>query len=206
MRSMFIAAACLAGIAIPVVAQQAMQVPGARDATRVKAGSYKLDSNHAQVAWRVNHLGFNDYFGLFGSPTGTLTLDPAKPAAASVSIELPIAMIGTSNEKLTAHLLGADFFDAAKFPTATFKSTNVKVAGETAKVTGDLTIKGVTKSVVLDVAFSGAGAGPPQAGGKDTVGFHAETKIKRSDFGISYGIPFVPDEVPLQISAAFERQ
>lgn len=211
MRTMIIAAACLAGVAIPVIAQQqppAMKVPGAKDASRVTAGTFTMDSAHSQVSWRANHLGFNDYFGLFGSPTGTLTLDPAKPSAASVSIEIPIAQIGTSNADLTKHLLGADFFDAAKFPTATFRSTSVKVDkdGDEATVTGDLTIKGITKPVVLEVDFAGAGTAPPQMGGKLNIGFHAETRIKRSDFGISYGIPLVPDEIPLEISAAFAQQ
>jgi polyisoprenoid-binding protein YceI len=153
--------------------------------------------------WRVNHLGFNDYFGIFGDAKGTLTLDPAKPTAATVQIEIPIASVATSNAELTEHLKKPEFFDAAKFATATFKSTSVTVDGTSAKISGDLTIKGVTKPVVLYAQFSGAGVGPMNK--KDTIGFHAETKIKRSDFGISYGVPFVPDEVPLQISVAFEK-
>jgi polyisoprenoid-binding protein YceI len=153
--------------------------------------------------WRVNHLGFNDYFGIFGDAKGTLTLDPAKPTAATVQIEIPVASVVTSNAELTEHLKKPEFFDAAKFATATFKSTSVAVDGTSAKISGDLTIKGVTKPVVLDAQFSGAGVGPMNK--KDTIGFHAETKIKRSDFGISYGVPFVPDEVPLQISVAFEK-
>lgn len=210
MRIMIIAAACLVGAAIPVTAQQqpAMKAPGAKDASRVKAGTYRIDSAHSQVAWRANHLGFNDYFGLFGNPTGSLTIDPANPGGTSVTIELPIAEIATSNAKLTSHLLSGDFFDATKFPTASFKSTSVKVDddGDEAKVAGVLTIKGVSKPVTLDVDFVGAGNGPPQMGGKLNVGFHAEAKIRRSDFGISYGIPMVPDEIPIEISAAFVQQ
>ncbi|ARS27134.1 YceI family protein [Sphingomonas sp. KC8] len=198
-----LALATSAAIAIPVIAQMPMTAPGAKDASRVKAGTYTVDSAHAQIMFEVNHLGFNDYFGLFGDPTGTLTIDPANLQAASVSIEIPINKVVTSNADLTKHLLGADFFDATKFPKATFKSTSVVVDGDDAKITGDLTIKGITKRVVLDAEFSGAGYFAVTK--KDTIGFEAETKIKRSDFGVNYGIPMVPDEVELKISVAFER-
>lgn len=204
MRKIMIAAALAAtsAVAIPVIAQMPA-APGAKDASRVTAGTYTVDAAHTQVLWRVNHLGFNDYFGLFGDATGTLKLDPANPSAASVEIEIPINKVATNSDGLTKHLLGADFFDAAKFPKATFKSTSVTVDGDEAKITGDLTIKGVTKQVVLDAEFSGAGIGPMNK--KPTVGFHAETKVKRSDFGVNYGIPMVPDEVKLKISVAFEK-
>lgn len=188
---------------VPVVAQMPTSVPGAKDPSRVKAGTYTVDSAHTQVMWRVNHLGFNDYFGIFGDVKGSLTIDPAKPAAASVDIQIPIASTATSSAELTAHLMKPEFFDSAKFSTATFKSTAVAVTGTEAKISGNLTIKGVTKPVVLNAAFSGAGLGPMNK--KETIGFHASTMIKRSDFGISYGIPFVPDEVPLEISVAFEK-
>lgn len=196
-----LAAAAAAIIAVPVIAQ--MAVPGAKDPTRVKAGTYTVDGAHTQVMWRVNHLGFNDYFGIFGDAKGTLTLDPAKPSAAKVTIEIPIASVATNSSGLTAHLMKPEFFDSAKFATATFTSTSVVVDGTEAKISGNLTLKGVTKPVVLDAEFSGAGAHPMNK--KDTIGFHAETKIKRSDFGISYGVPMVPDEVPLEISVAFEK-
>jgi polyisoprenoid-binding protein YceI len=203
MRKSLILGALAAAAAIPVLAQMPTSVPGAKDPSRVKAGTYTVDSAHTQVMWRVNHLGFNDYFGLFGNATGKLTLDPAKPTAAQVEISIPVNSIATSSSELTAHLLKPEFFDATKFSTATFKSTSVVVEGATAKISGNLTLKGVTKPVALHAEFSGAGAGPMNK--KDTIGFHAETKIKRSDFGISYGIPFVPDEVPLTISVAFEK-
>jgi polyisoprenoid-binding protein YceI len=111
--------------------------------------------------------------------------------------------ITTTNAKLTEHLKGADFFDAAKFPTARFQSTSVSASGTSATITGNLTLKGVTKPVTLNAKFVGAGKGPMN--GLETVGFEATGSIKRSDFGISYGIPFVPDEVPLEITVAFEK-
>ncbi|SNS40834.1 Polyisoprenoid-binding protein YceI [Sphingomonas laterariae] len=198
-----VALATSAAVAIPVIAQMPPTQPGAKDASRVKAGTYTVDSAHTQILWEVNHLGFNDYFGIFGNPTGTLKIDPANLSAASVDIQIPINQVVTNSNGLTQHLLGSDFFEATKFPTATFKSTSVVVDGDDAKITGNLTIKGVTKQVVLDAEFQGAGLFAMTK--KDTIGFEAETKIKRSDFGVSYGIPMVPDEVELKISVAFEK-
>jgi polyisoprenoid-binding protein YceI len=205
MRKIVIAAslAAASAVTIPVIAQMPMTAPGAKDASRVTGGTYTADSAHTQILFEVNHLGFSDYFGLFGDATGTLKLDPANPSAASVEIEIPINKVVTNNDALTKHLLNPDFFDAAKFPTATFKSTSVTVDGDEAKITGDLTIKGVTKQVVLDADFKGAGISP--ANKRETVGFEAETKIRRSDFGVKYGIPMVPDEVELKINVAFEK-
>lgn len=198
--------ACLlaaAATTLPAIAQTPTQVPGQPDATRVSAGTYKADTAHTQIAFVVNHLGFNAYHGLFGGSTGTLTIDPARPSAAKVEIEIPMSGITTTSAELTEHLKGPDFFDAAKFPTARFVSTSINVSGTEATITGNLTIKGVTKPVTLATKFIGAGKGPMN--GLETVGFEATTSIKRSDFGVSYGIPLVSDEVPLQITVAFEK-
>jgi polyisoprenoid-binding protein YceI len=201
-----IVTACLLAVAtatLPATAQTPTQVPGQPDAKRVTAGTYKIDSAHAQVAFVVNHLGFNAYHGIFGDPTGTLTIDPANPSAAKVDIEIPMSGITTTSAKLTEHLKTPDFFDAAKFPTARFQSTSVTVNGTSAKIAGNLTIKGVTKPVTLDAKFIGAGKGPMNQA--ETIGFEATTSISRSAFGVSYGVPFVSDEVPLQITVAFEK-
>ena len=202
-----IAASLLMAAAVPLLAQMPTTPPGAKDASRVTAGTYTVDPHHTQVLFKVNHLGFNNYFGIFGSATGTLTLDPAKPSAAKVEISVPLSGLVTTSTALNEHLMKPEFFDSTKFPNATFKSTSVVIGkdGDDAKITGDLTIKGITKSVVLDAEFEGAGIMPNPAGKQQTIGFSAETKIKRSDFGISYGIPLVPDEVPLKITVAFER-
>ncbi|SFR78926.1 YceI family protein [Sphingomonas jatrophae] len=198
-------AATLLALAAPVLAQAPTSPPGAPDAKRVTAGTYTVDSGHTQILFTVNHLGFNSYWGIFGGATGTLVLDPAKPNAASVEITVPMDGIATTSDKLTGHLKTPDFFDAAKFPTATFKSTRVTVSGTTAKIAGNLTLKGVTRPVVLDAKFTGAGNGmmPPKA---LNVGFEATTSIKRSDFGVSYGVGLVSDVVPLKITVAFEKK
>ena len=194
-------------VALPVIAQDkstgAPAIPGVKDASRVTAGSYALDASHSQVIWQANHFGFTDYQGIFGDVEGDLTLDPAAPEKAAVNITIPIPKLVTTSDRLTKHMLGTDFFSSSEFPTATFKSTNVDVTGETAKITGDLTIKGIPKSVALDAEFTGAGTNPFSK--KFTVGFKASTTIKRSDFGVNYGIPVVSDEVELQIIAAFEK-
>jgi polyisoprenoid-binding protein YceI len=162
-----------------------------------------VDTHHTQVAWEVNHLGFNDYFGIFGGSTGSLTIDPANPAAASVSIDIPLAAVATTRQGLTDHLQKAEFFDVANHPVATFRSTGVTVTGTTAKIAGNLTLRGVTKPIVLDAHFTGAGSNPMNK--KATIGFEGTTTIKRSDFGVMYGLPVVGDVVDLRISAAFEK-
>ncbi len=197
-------------IAAPLVAQGMMKVPGAPDASRVTGGTYAVEKTHTQIKWTVNHFGFNDYFGIFGEPTGTLTLDPKNPNAAKVMIDIPINQLVTSSAGLTEHMMragkdgkAADFFDLAKSPTAKFVSTSVTATGMEAKINGNLTINGVTKPVTLDTKFVGAGANPFNK--KETIGFHAKTKIKRSDWGMTFGIPMVTDEVALDISVAFEK-
>lgn len=198
-------------VAAPAIfAQSAAQLPGAQDASRVTAGTYVADPAHSLIAFEVNHFGFNDYYGLFGDVAGTLTLDPANLDAAKVDVTIPVASVTTASKGLTDHLLRAgkdggkpDFFGPAPAP-ARFVSTSVKADGMKAMITGDLTLNGVTKPVTFEAEFTGAGANPFNK--KETVGFEAETSIKRSDFGVNYGIPMVSDEVELDISVAFEKQ
>ena len=198
--------------AAPLLAQMPTEAPGAPDASRVSGGTYQADPGHTLVGWRLNHLGFNDYFGIFGDVTGTLVLDPKNPAAARLDVTIPIASVTVASAGLKDHLLRAgkdggkpDFFGAAPAP-ARFVSTAVVVdaKGDEAKVTGNLTLNGVTKPVTLDVDFTGAG--PAMMTNKETIGFEAEATIKRSDFGLGFGVPLVGDEVELEITAAFEKK
>lgn len=207
-KAPFVALAIVAGTA--AIAQQAMQAPGTPDPSRITGGTYTADAGHTLVGWRVNHLGFNDYFGIFGDVAGTLVIDPKKPAAAKVDVTIPVSKVTTANAGLTSHLLRAgkdggkpDFFGPSP-ADARFVSTSVAVSGTTAKISGNLTLNGVTKPVVLDAKFTGAGPSP--MGGAETVGFEATTSIKRGEFGIGYGIPMVSDEVELDITAAFEKK
>jgi polyisoprenoid-binding protein YceI len=197
----------------PIAQGAPPQVPGAKDPARVTAGTYAADPNHSLIGWEVNHFGFNDYYGLFGDVAGTLVIDPANPGAAKVDVTIPVANVTTASKGLTEHLLRAgkdggkpDFFGPAPAP-ARFVSTSVKVDAKDktkAMITGDLTLNGVTKPVTFEAEFTGAGANPFNK--KATIGFEAETEIKRSDFGVNYAIPFVSDEVELDISIAFEKQ
>ena len=192
-------------MAAPLLAEEtsAPALPGVADATRVAAGNYEVDSRHTQVNWQVNHFGFNDYFGLFGDVTGTLDIDPANLATAKVDVTIPITSVATSSAGLTTHLQSPDFFDVAKFATARFVSTEVAVDGQRAVIKGDLTMLGVTKPVELETRFEGAGANPMNK--KATIGFHASTTIKRSEWGMTKYVPMVGDEVKLRISVAFEK-
>ena len=184
--------------------------PGQHDASRVEAGTYTVDSNHSMVGWKVDHFGFNDYFGIFGDVAGTITVDPANPGGSSVDVTIPIASVVVPSAGLRDHLLRAgqngnapDFFGPDPEP-ARFVSTAVERTGEhTANITGNLTMNGVTKPVTIAAEFAGAGANPMSR--VATVGFHGTATIKRSDFNVSFGIPFgIADEVPLEITVAGE--
>ncbi|MFM9977200.1 MAG: YceI family protein [Sphingomonadaceae bacterium] len=211
MRTALLALPLLA-LAPFAIAQMPTEAPGKVDPARVKAGSYTADASHTLVGWEVNHFGFNDYYGLFGDITGTLVLDPARPQDAKVDISIPIGKVTTASAGLTEHMLRAgkdggkpDFFGPAPAP-ARFVSTSVTIDPKDrtkAKIVGNLTMNGVTKPVTLEAEFTGAGINPFNK--KETVGFEAETEIKRSEWGIGYGIPLVGDDVELDISVAFEK-
>ena len=157
----------VAAAATPIVLAQGGAAPGVPDKSRVTAGTYATDPAHTIVVWEVDHLGFSKYTGIFGDVTGTLVLDPRNLAAAKVDVTIPVSKVTTASAGLTAHLLSAgkdggkpDFFGAAP-ADAKFVSTRVvpNKEGDHAKVTGNLTLNGVTKPVTLDVKFYGAGVG-----------------------------------------------
>jgi polyisoprenoid-binding protein YceI len=161
--------------------------------------TYKLDPHHTDVIAQWNHFGFSNPSAHFGQADGTLVYDADDVAASSVQVTLPLSGLNAFVPDLTEHLLGADFFDSAKFPIATFKSTTVEAAGEgKLKVTGDLTIKGITRPVVLDVTLNKAAVHPMAQ--REAIGFDATATIKRSDFGINLYVPMVGDEVALRIT------
>lgn len=199
-------------VAASSVAQVPTSPPGSPDPKAVTAGTYAVDSGHTLVLWTVDHLGFSPYTGIFGDVTGTLTIDPANPGGAKVDVTIPVSKVVTASAGLTAHLLRPgkpggkpDFFGPSP-ANARFVSNEVAVTGQRAKVTGSFTLNGVTRPVTLNVSFYGAGKAPEQAGGKDNVGFRATGSIKRSEFGLGFGVPLVGDEVKLDIAAAFQKQ
>lgn len=161
--------------------------------------TYKLDSSHTNVIAQWNHLGFSNPSAHFGQAEGTLVYDAENVSASSVQVTLPLTGLTGFSAKFDEHLRSADFFDAAKYPAATFKSTKVEAAGEgKLKVTGDLTIKDVTKPVVLDVNLNKTGEHPMMK--VPAIGFDASATIKRSDFGMGAAVPMVSDEVKLRIT------
>jgi polyisoprenoid-binding protein YceI len=160
---------------------------------------YDMDANHTRVDFSWTHFGFSHPMGRFDKFEGDFRFDPADPTKSTVSVTIPIDSIDTGVAKLDAHLKSPDFFDTARYPTATFKSTRVEANGEHGlKVTGDLTLHGVTRPVVFDVVVNRIG--PHPMGGRAAAGFDATTTIKRSDFGISNYVPNVSDEIAISIS------
>lgn len=177
----------------------------------VPAGAYTLDKSHSTVVFKVSHLGFSNYTAAFSEFDAKLNFDPAKPELTTLeatidprSLTLPAPPAGFRDE-----LVGPQWLNAAQYPAITFKSTKVEVTGaNTAKVTGDFTLHGVTKPVVLDVTFNGGYAGHPMDP-QARAGFSATGTFKRSDFGIAYGVPApgttmgVGDEVAVEIETEF---
>jgi len=183
-----------------VVAQAALtRVP-----SEVQSGDYKLDPEHGKITWSVDHLGFSTYVGQFVNVQAELKLDPANPSASTLTATIPLTDVASNSDGLNRHLQTADFFDTANHPVATFRSTRIVVDPDDrdeATVHGDLTLHGVTRPVVMEVEFNQAG--PTRGGYK--AGFDGEATIKRSDFGITFGLPALGDEVKLHIEGEFVR-
>lgn len=162
------------------------------------ADAYTVDPNHTFASYEVMHLGFSTQRGRFGKSSGRILLDRAA-RTGSVDIAMDPATVSIGNPKLEDHLRSEDFFDVARHPAITFKSTNLKFNSDTlVAVEGDLTLRGVTRPVTLNVsAFRCA---PHPLVKKDACGADASVTVKRSDFGIKYAIPAVSDDVRILIS------
>ncbi|PNU04910.1 YceI family protein [Novosphingobium guangzhouense] len=187
-------------VAAPIVAQQADT-----NAAAVQAGNYALDSSHTLVRFTVDHFGISEFFGTLPGATGTLSLDPKNLASAKMDVSVPVASVSTTNKTLDEELVGAEWFDAAKYPTMRFVSTKVvKTGASTADVTGNLTLHGVTKPVTLKATFKAAAVNPMNKA--YTLGFNAVGTIKRTEFGVSKYAPLVSDDTQIAITAAFEKQ
>lgn len=169
---------------------------------QVRSGSYVLDPAHGKISWKVSHMGFSTYIGQFTDVAANLQLNSANPAASRLDATVRMDSVGTFSDGLDKHLKTADFFDTAKYPTASFRATSLRrVDADSANITGNLTLRGVTRPIVIAAEFNQAGINPVNK--LYTVGFDGEAKIKRSDFGINYGLPLLGDEVTLHIEAEF---
>lgn len=165
---------------------------------RAEAATYNIDASHTNILLKVSHLGFSTMVLEALKPEGTITFDENKPEEGAVNVTLKAEHIDGDDEKFNAHLHNADFFNAVDFPEITFKSNKIEVIDDkTGKVTGDFTLLGITKPVTLDVTFNKAGVNPFSQ--KETIGFTASGLIKRSDFGMNYGLPMIGEDVAVEI-------
>jgi polyisoprenoid-binding protein YceI len=171
--------------------------------------TWKIDPGHTQAEFAVRHLMISTVKGRFADVQGVLHADDADPARSQVDVQIAVASIDTREAQRDAHLRSADFFDADHFPYITFRSTRIEGQGEVFKVVGDLTIRGTSREVVLDVTSEGRVTDP---WGGERSGFSATTKIKRSDFGLTWnqlleaGGVAVGDDVKISIDAELVKQ
>ncbi len=172
----------------------------------LQAADYVIDKEgqHAFVNFKISHLGYSWLYGRFNDFDGTFSWDADKPAGSDVNVTIQTASVDTNHAERDKHLRSDDFLSVDEHPQATFKSTKVEMTGEdTAKITGDLTLNGVTKPVVLDAKFLGEGQDP---WGGYRAGFEGSTKLKLKDFDITKDLGPASEEVELILSVEGIRQ
>jgi len=163
------------------------------------AEEYAIDPAHTYPNFTIDHLGFSTMHGRFNATKGKITIDMGKKTG-SVEISIETASVDTGFKKRDDHLRSPDFFNANEFPEISFKSTKVTFNGDSkASVEGNITIKGVTKPITLAVDHIKCGEHPMNK--KQVCGFNATTSLKRSDFGVKYGIPAIGDDVNITLEA-----
>ena len=178
-------------------------------ATALATSTWDIDPAHSSVEFSVKHMMVSTVKGRFRNVDGTLRIDEADPTRSSVEATVDVASIDTGVAQRDDHLRSDDFFNAARYPKISFRGTGIEKRGEDWKLTGDLTIREVSRPVVLDVEFDGRGV---DAFGKDRAGFTAETKINRKDFGVNWnglieaGGVVVGDTVKIALNIAAVRQ
>jgi polyisoprenoid-binding protein YceI len=165
------------------------------------AVTYTFEPEHTQGVVRWNHLGFANPTAQFNNVQGTLEFDQADPTRASVMVTIPLTSMSTGVAGLNEDFQSSYFFDYAKFPAATFKSSKVEKGStpDSLKVVGELSLHGITKPVALDVTINKVGTNPRNQ--VPTVGFEAMATLKRSDFGLGRFVPQVSDEIQVHITA-----
>ena len=164
-----------------------------------KPVAYQIDPTHTATVFSWNHFGFSTPSANFSDIQGTINVDNAKPANSSVNVTIPLSSLNTNVKALDEHLKTADFFDAAKYPNITFKSTKVQALGKNKyKITGNLTVKDVTKPVILDAVLNKQGVHPMTKA--ESIGFNATTSFDRSAFGVGAYVPNVGDKITVNIT------
>ena len=174
------------------------------------ASTWQIDAKHSLVEFAVKHMMFTTAKGRFSDVTGTIIDDEADPTRSSVEVEIAAASIDTRDENRDTHLRSGDFFEVDRFPTIRFKSTRVEPVGrDKLRVIGDLTIRDVTREVELDAELTGRGVNP---WGQEVVGYTAETKINRKDYGLTWnaaleaGGVLVSDDVKITLEIQAAKQ
>ena len=164
-----------------------------------KPVDYTIDPTHTATVFTWNHFGFSTPSANFSDIQGTISVDNARPVNSAVNVTIPLSSLNTNVKALDDHLKNADFFDAEKYPNITFKSTKVQALGQNKyKITGDLTVKNVTKPVVLDAVLNKQGIHPMTKA--ESIGFNATTSFDRSAFGVGAYVPNVGDKITVNIT------
>lgn len=161
--------------------------------------TYKIDPAHTDVIASWSHMGFSNPSAHFGQVDGHIVYDAQNVGASKVEVTIPMSGMNSHVAKFDEHLRSSDLFDIAKFPDITFRSTKVEAAGEgRLRVSGDLTVRGISKPTVLDVSLNKVGEHPMTRA--PTIGFDATTTLRRSEFGLGYALPAVGDDVRIRIT------
>ncbi len=177
----------------------ALPAQESKPAASASGSSYKVDSVHSSVVFRVTHANVSPFWGMFTSPSGSFTLDSADPTKSSFNISIQADNVVTGNEKRDNHLRSPDFFNAKQYPTIAFTSSSVaKGEGDTLLVTGTMDLHGVKKELTIPVVITGKAAGQ---GGRERAGIEATMTIKMSDFEFK-GNPGIADEVKFIVGMA----
>jgi polyisoprenoid-binding protein YceI len=175
------------------------------ETTALKAGQYALDRSHAALVFKIDHLGFSQFIGRFERFDARLDFEAGNPEAASVEAVIDVTSLDVANDDFAKTLMNESWFDAKAYPEARFRSTGIEKTSETkGRMTGELTLKGVTKPVTLDVVFNGGDRDLLR--GAYVVGFSAKGSFDRGDFGVDKYGGVVGDRVDIEIEAEFERR
>lgn len=200
MRTLLLRSLLIAMLAAPALAAPSTSLEG------LKAATYQLDKSHASIVMGVSHLGFSTYLLRFNEFDATLNFNPDFVEDSKLSVTIDLASIDSDDAVLKKKLLSKDFFDAANYPKAAFVSTKIeKLSATTGRVTGNLTLHGVTKPVTLEVTFNGHGP-MPMGESVTVIGFSARGAVKCSDFGLTTYLPHVGDTVSLLIETEFHQK
>jgi polyisoprenoid-binding protein YceI len=171
----------------------------------IKSGEYRLDKDHATLLFKINHMGFSSYVGRFNDFDVSLDFDPNKIENTRLEAIIDMRSIDVNNSAFAATLAGKAWLNTQNFPQAVFRSLSVeKIDEQQLMVKGELTFLGLTKDLTMDVTLNGAGNNPLTR--QYTLGFTANLRFKRSDFGLKKFIPLVGDEVNIEIYSEFQRQ